>query len=243
MTTTTTPKPFRIRRNGNTRPVYYATEAARDAGARRWAAASGAAVAVDVWNADQGGVWTCAGTVGPPKPAAGQLPGIVRDVLGEDVAHVAGVLFGKHQESKDGTFYTTGVVYYTDGRPAADAYFDAAHEVFSSVYGSVGWHDGLVVVPGSREIWRGTHIAMRDQLASRCAPATDVTYSAAWTPSEDRVTVVRDVRAGVCGPFDEFEATSTEDAVKVLRARGYLVTGEWKISSLGDHWAPLTRLP
>jgi hypothetical protein len=72
--------------------------------------------------------------------------------------------------------------------------------------------------------------------------AETVTYQAAWSPEEGVVTVVRDIYAGICGPFGDYPAASREEAAAVLFAAGYLVAGVWDEASSGSHWIPLTQM-
>ena len=72
--------------------------------------------------------------------------------------------------------------------------------------------------------------------------ADRVTYQAAFSPEDGTVTLIRDVRAGICGPWGEFPATSREEAAAALFAAGYLVAGVWDVASSGDHWVTLTAM-
>lgn len=77
---------------------------------------------------------------------------------------------------------------------------------------------------------------------TRTATAETVTYEAAWSPEEGTVTLIRNIRAGICGPFGEFPATSREEAAAALLAAGYLVAGVWDEAASGSHWIDLTRM-
>lgn len=72
--------------------------------------------------------------------------------------------------------------------------------------------------------------------------ADRISFSAAWTPQDNEVTVVRDVHAGISGPFGSYPATSRAEAAQVLFANGYLTCGDWKIARSGDHWVSLTHM-
>lgn len=77
---------------------------------------------------------------------------------------------------------------------------------------------------------------------TQTSTAPQVTYTAAWSPEDNEVTVVRDIRAGICGPIGEYPATSRVEAAEALFAAGYLVDGDWTVSRLGDHWVTLTPM-
>jgi hypothetical protein len=81
-----------------------------------------------------------------------------------------------------------------------------------------------------------------DTLEEQDMAQTGVTYQAAWTPQDQEVTVVRDVYAGISGPFGSYPAANREEAAAALFGAGYLVDGSWKVSSLGDHWVPLAPM-
>ncbi len=72
------------------------------------------------------------------------------------------------------------------------------------------------------------------------AADTRVKYSAAWSPDECEVTVVRDVYAGVSGPHGDHPAASTAEADAVLFAAGYLRTDDWALTGSGSYWCRLS---
>lgn len=65
-------------------------------------------------------------------------------------------------------------------------------------------------------------------------------FSAGWSNGE--VTVIRDVHAGISGPFGDYPAADLEEAEKVLRANGYALSGPWSEHANG-HFAPLALVP
>lgn len=69
------------------------------------------------------------------------------------------------------------------------------------------------------------------------------TYQAAFTPDSQEVTVIRDVRAGISGPYGEYPADTIEAAERALFDAGYLVTGPWgEPTSNGDRWCSITPM-
>lgn len=69
------------------------------------------------------------------------------------------------------------------------------------------------------------------------------TYQAAFTPAEQEVTVIRDVRAGISGPYGEYPADTIEAAERALFDAGYLIAGPWgEPTSNGDRWCPITLM-
>ena len=67
-------------------------------------------------------------------------------------------------------------------------------------------------------------------------------YSAAWSPSEATVTLIRDIPAGICGPAGDWPAASRTEAGDVLFAAGYLVSGTWEETAAGDHCVTLSPM-
>lgn len=67
-------------------------------------------------------------------------------------------------------------------------------------------------------------------------PAWTERFSAGWSGGE--VTVIRDIRGGICGPFGEYQAADLAEAERVLRANGYALSGPWAEHTNG-HFAPL----
>ncbi|UQI44610.1 hypothetical protein M1P56_09755 [Streptomyces sp. HU2014] len=65
----------------------------------------------------------------------------------------------------------------------------------------------------------------------------DVTYQAAWSPEEQEVTVIKNVRAGISGPFGDWPAVTQEAASQVLAQEGYHVVGAWVETRTGQRWA------
>lgn len=65
-----------------------------------------------------------------------------------------------------------------------------------------------------------------------------------WGDAEesDTITVVRDIRAGISGPYGpDLKAGSLEAADGALFADGYVRCGDWEHH--GAHWvAPLTKM-
>ncbi|MCM1967771.1 hypothetical protein [Streptomyces sp. G1] len=70
----------------------------------------------------------------------------------------------------------------------------------------------------------------------------EITYQAAWTPEDQEVTLIQNIRAGISGPFGDWPAATRDEAVRVLAAQGYLLTADWTLSPRGDHWADLIRI-
>ncbi|MGA5822199.1 hypothetical protein ACPC54_30570 [Kitasatospora sp. NPDC094028] len=71
-----------------------------------------------------------------------------------------------------------------------------------------------------------------------------IRYSAAFTPAEHEVTILRDVRGGVSGPFGDHPATTLADAENVLNGLGYAPATEWAGPTVnGDLYCYLLRLP
>ncbi|EST18063.1 hypothetical protein [Streptomyces roseochromogenus] len=68
------------------------------------------------------------------------------------------------------------------------------------------------------------------------------TFQAAFTPAEQEVTVIRNVRAGISGPYGEYTAGTLEAAEQALFNAGYLVAGPWKSTRNGDQWCDLTPM-
>lgn len=72
---------------------------------------------------------------------------------------------------------------------------------------------------------------------------SDVTYKAAFNVEECEVTVVRDVRAGVSGPFGDFPADDLQAAERALFDAGYLVASPWgELTVTGSRWCTLTLM-
>lgn len=69
-----------------------------------------------------------------------------------------------------------------------------------------------------------------------------VKFSAAWSPDDSEVTIVRDVHAGISGPYGRFKADSLEAAAGGLLKAGYVVTSGWELAQSGSHWATLAQL-
>lgn len=78
-------------------------------------------------------------------------------------------------------------------------------------------------------------------MAATAQPTT--TYQAAFNSEDNEVVVVRDVHAGISGPYGEFAADSLEAAERVLFNEGYLVSSPWgETTANGDRWCTLTIL-
>ncbi|MBC9730717.1 DUF3560 domain-containing protein [Streptomyces sp. TRM68367] len=72
----------------------------------------------------------------------------------------------------------------------------------------------------------------------------EATYQAAFTPADREVTVIRDIPAGISGPFGEYPADDLDAAERALWEAGYAVASEWgKETVNGDRWCKLTRIP
>ncbi|MER8103216.1 hypothetical protein [Kitasatospora sp. NPDC094016] len=71
-----------------------------------------------------------------------------------------------------------------------------------------------------------------------------IRYSAAFNPAEHEVTILRDVRGGVSGPFGDHPAATLADAENVLNQLGYAPATEWAGPTVnGDLYCYLLRLP
>ncbi|MFJ2244832.1 hypothetical protein [Streptomyces sp. NPDC087862] len=66
-----------------------------------------------------------------------------------------------------------------------------------------------------------------------------ISYQAAWSPEDQEVTVIQNIRAGVSGPFGDYPAATLDEAVRVLFENGYHPVGEWEETRFGEHWADL----
>ncbi|MDX3694995.1 hypothetical protein PV726_32580 [Streptomyces europaeiscabiei] len=67
------------------------------------------------------------------------------------------------------------------------------------------------------------------------------TFQAAYTSGDREVTVVRNVHAGISGPFGDYPADDLEGAERALFDAGYLVTSPWgELTVNGDRWCLLT---
>lgn len=73
---------------------------------------------------------------------------------------------------------------------------------------------------------------------------TEATYQAAFTAADREVTVIRNVPAGISGPFGDFPADDLDAAERALWEAGYTVTTPWGEETVnGDRWCKLTRIP
>ncbi|GGX51477.1 hypothetical protein [Streptomyces noursei] len=71
----------------------------------------------------------------------------------------------------------------------------------------------------------------------------DVTYQAAFNAENGEVTVVRNIRAGISGPFGEYPVDDLEAAERALFDAGYLVTSPWgELNVGGSRWCRLTLM-
>lgn len=98
---------------------------------------------------------------------------------------------------------------------------------------------GATLTPGPRAGAPTGYAAAVEAAAERDTPG-EVRFSAGWSDGE--VTVIRDVRAGISGPFGEYPAADLAEAEAVLRAEGYALAGPWTEHTNG-HFAPLVRVP
>jgi hypothetical protein len=70
---------------------------------------------------------------------------------------------------------------------------------------------------------------------------TGVTFKAAYTSADREVTVVRNVHAGISGPFGDYPAEDQEAAERALFDAGYLIASPWgELTVNGDRWCLLT---
>lgn len=68
-----------------------------------------------------------------------------------------------------------------------------------------------------------------------------VKHELAWNPEERTATLIRSVYAGVSGPHGEAtDVDSREAAERFAFDAGLIVCGDWTVSRLGEHYAPLT---
>ncbi|MFJ5121918.1 hypothetical protein [Kitasatospora sp. NPDC088548] len=65
-------------------------------------------------------------------------------------------------------------------------------------------------------------------------PDNEPRYTAYWDETEQEVTVVQSIPAGVSGPFGIYPATSLDTATDVLFDNGYMVVQDNVISA----WSP-----
>ncbi|UFQ16443.1 MULTISPECIES: hypothetical protein [Streptomyces] len=70
----------------------------------------------------------------------------------------------------------------------------------------------------------------------------EITYQAAWTPEDQEVTVIQNIRAGISGPFGDWPAATRDEAVRVLAEQGYHLAGPWTETRSGDHWVDLVYI-
>jgi hypothetical protein len=70
----------------------------------------------------------------------------------------------------------------------------------------------------------------------------DVTYQAAWTPEDQEVTLIRNIRAGISGPFGDWPAATLDEAVRVLAEAGYYPSGQWQETRFGAFWADVVHI-
>lgn len=70
-----------------------------------------------------------------------------------------------------------------------------------------------------------------------------IRYQAAFNPEDGEVVVIRDIHAGISGPYGEFTADSLEAAERVLFSAGYLISSSWGAATVnGDRWCTLTPM-
>jgi hypothetical protein len=71
-----------------------------------------------------------------------------------------------------------------------------------------------------------------------------IAYKAYWDQDENRVTLIVDRWAGICGPADFWDVpsdASEADVVNVLREHGYVLSGDWS-DTYGGKTVELTKV-
>lgn len=70
---------------------------------------------------------------------------------------------------------------------------------------------------------------------------TFVKYELAFNPAERSATLIRSVYAGVCGPWGDAQDIDSREAAEAYAfGAGLIVSGDWTVTRLGEHYAPLT---
>jgi hypothetical protein len=76
------------------------------------------------------------------------------------------------------------------------------------------------------------------------APAPDVTWQAAFDAAEQNVIILRDIRAGICGPWGpEMHAEDLAAAEAALTAAGFEVATPWSEHRNGERLCQLAPIP
>jgi hypothetical protein len=70
---------------------------------------------------------------------------------------------------------------------------------------------------------------------------TFVKYELAFNATDLSATVIRSLYAGVSGPWADAEGIDTREQAEAWAfGLGLLVSGDWTVTRLGVHYAPLT---